>query len=205
VLAIVALGGEDGGGDGAASGTTTSAGAGTPPASAAAASSLLSVLVPTEIAESCTTVDVPTRNAVETDTCTPPPNAPNDYPDDLRLDFYSNARLLETGYRRAQQGLKAIRCGTILGQQEWFHPTEKQGGRRNCFLDSAGRFVVVWTHEKLGSPDHVDMVGIAQESGRDPTTFRSWWNAVNDAIGKCRPKASSEVCEATIQKLAPQS
>ena len=49
-------------------------------------------------------------------------------------------------------------------------------------------FVVVWTHEKLGADDHVDMLGIAPEPGRAPTTFASWWNGVNDYIGKCRPK-----------------
>ena len=203
-LVIVATGG-DGGSKAAGTGATTGTGTGSPPPGTAAAGNLLSVLVPTEIAHSCKTLDVPTQNAVETDTCEPPPTAPTDYPDELNLDFYPNAQLLEQGFERAKQGLKPIRCGTILGEREWFHPTGKQGGRRECFLDAEGRFVIVWTHEKLGSEDHVDMVGIAKEPGRDPTTFKSWWSAVNDAIGKCRPKASTAECLATIQKLVPKS
>ncbi|MGE5274354.1 MAG: serine/threonine-protein kinase [Verrucomicrobiota bacterium] len=204
-LIIVATGGGGGSSDKAAGTGTTGTGTGSTPAGTAAAGNLLSVLAPTEIAHSCKTLDVPTQNAVETDICEPPPSAPTDYPDELRLDFYPNAQLLEKGYERAEQGLKAARCGTILGEREWFHPTGKQGGRRECFLDAKGRFVIVWTHEKLGSEDHVDMVGIAKEPGRDPTTFKSWWSAVNDAIGKCRPKASTEACLATIQKLVPKS
>jgi hypothetical protein len=61
--------------------------------------------------------------------------------------------------------------------------------------------VIVWTHEKLGSPDHVDTVGVAREPGRSPSLFRSWWNAVNDDVGKCRPKVSERACLDAIAKV----
>ena len=64
-----------------------------------------------------------------------------------------------------------------------------------------GNFVIVWTHEKLGSTDHVDMLGTATEPGRAPTIVGGWWNSLNDSIGKCRPKVSEELCLATIARI----
>jgi hypothetical protein len=113
--------------------------------------------------------------------------------------------VLEAAYEERQKGLNPASCGSTLGEREWFHPTGKLGGRRQCFLDSSGRFVIVWTHEKLGSDDHVDMLETATEPGRAPTGFRGWWNAVNDHVGVCRPEIAFETCEATIKKIVPSS
>jgi protein kinase-like protein len=166
------------------------------------ADTLLSVVTPSQIAKECTTASVPTQGAVETDNCVPPANAPTNVPNELQLDFYPNAQALEQAYQERQKGLTPAHCGATLGERVWFHPTGKRGGRRLCFNDPQGRFVVVWTHEKLGSDDHVDMLGDAREPGRAPTTFQSWWGSVNDFIGKCRPKGAEDTCLATIKKLS---
>jgi hypothetical protein len=47
----------------------------------------------------------------------------------------------------------------------------------------------------------VDMLGTATEPGRAPTIVGSWWNALNDSIGKCRPKVSEELCLDTISRI----
>ena len=81
------------------------------------------------------------------------------------------------------------------------HSTGKLGGRRFCFIDQYGNYVIVWTHEKRGSDDHVDMLGTATEPGRAPTTFASWWTPLKDFIGKCRPQVSEELCLDTIEQI----
>ena len=93
-------------------------------------------------------------------------------------------------------------CGTVVGERVWIHTaTGKRGGRRYCATNADGDFTVIWTHEKLGAPDHTETLGIASEPGRSPTLFQSWWNGANDNIGKCRPKASEEDCFDAINKL----
>ena len=64
--------------------------------------------------------------------------------------------------------------------------------------------MIVWTHEKLGSEDHVDMLGTAREPSRSPTIFAGWWNSVNDFIGKCRQLVAEHTCLAVIQAVTGQ-
>ena len=60
----------------------------------------------------------------------------------------------------------------------------KPGGRRFCYFD--GNFaVMVWAHEKLGQPTHVDFLGIAREGGSDHARLYSWWNFWIHLMGKC--------------------
>ena len=90
----------------------------------------------------------------------------------------------------------------MSGERVWIHTaTGKRGGRRVCGANAKGDFTVVWTHEKLGAPDHTETLGIASEAGRSPVLFRSWWNSANDNIGKCRPQASEQDCLDAIEKL----
>ena len=179
-------------------GATTGQKSGVAPADA-----LLDVVVPSQIAKNCTTRTVPSVGAVETNDCPAPPTAPAAEPDELQLDFYANAQARDAAYQQHQQGLTPAKCGTTSGDRVWFHTsTGKRGGRRACFIDSRGRFVIVWTHEKLGSDDHVDTVGTAREPGRNPATFRGWWASLGGKIGKCRDKVPADKCFATIQALA---
>ena len=88
------------------------------------------------------------------------------------------------------------------GGRTCLDPPDREAGRSVfCHQDAKGNFVIVWTHEKLGSTDHVDMLGTATEPGRAPTIVGGWWNSLNDSIGKCRPKVSEELCLATIARI----
>ncbi len=170
---------------------------------APAPTTLLEVLVPTQIAKGCTTAAQPAPGAVETNDCTPTEGAPTSAPNEFQLSFFSDAVALDAAYKAAKDSLTESTCAGSAGERVWIHlATGKRGGRRDCGTDSDSNFVIVWTHEKIGAPDHVDMLGVAREPGRSPTTFTSWWAAVNDNIGKCRPKVSEESCTATITEIA---
>jgi hypothetical protein len=218
VLAIVLAGGGDddpaaapAGGDTA---TETVGGAADPtatgadtteaptPTEPAAPSSLLEVLVPSQIAASCTPSTTPREGAVETNTCVPTEGAPTSSPNEVELSFFPDAESLERAYAGVREGAEPTSCGGTVGERVWIHPaTGQRGGRRVCQVDGSGEFVIVWTHEKLGAADHVNMLGVAREPGRSPTTFQSWWAAVNDNLGKCRPKVSEETCSESIQSF----
>jgi hypothetical protein len=194
----VLLGGDDD--DGGSANPAPPAAPGTPSANGSP-ETLLEVLVPSEIAASCTTESAPTAPAVESEACLPPETATSAYPNDLELHFFANASRLDAAYTKAKEGITPARCGLTLGERTWIHQaTGLRGGRRVCYVDGEDRFVVVWTHEKLGSDDHVDMLGIAREPGRAPTTF-GWWESLKDSIGKCRPRGSEVECFTTIQNV----
>jgi hypothetical protein len=164
--------------------------------------SLLSFVVPTQDSQGCTKLATARAPAVETYTCTPSENAASSDPDELELSFYANADSLEQAYESAKSSITEGACGSVAGERVWIHTaTGKRGGRRICGTNSDGDFTIVWTHEKLGAPDHAETLGIATEPGRSPTLFRSWWNGSNDNIGKCRPKASEQDCNDAIAKL----
>ena len=93
-------------------------------------------------------------------------------------------------------------CGDTKGQKTWIHKsTGKTGGVRVCGSADNGDSMVVWTHEKLGNYDHVDMLGVARASGRGANLYRSWWGAIKDDVGKCRPLLPTNICNATVQKF----
>jgi serine/threonine-protein kinase len=198
---VILLAGDD---DKDTTGTTTQQTTGTtPPPAPAEPTSLLEVLTPTQIAKGCTTSGTPAAGAVETNTCTPTEGAPTSHPNEFELTFFGDAVPLEASYNAVKNSLDEAACGGSAGERVWIHEqTGKRGGRRFCGVDDNGNFVVVWTHEKIGAPDHVDMLGTAREPGRSPTTFNSWWQAVNDNLGKCRPKVSEESCTKTINTIA---
>ena len=84
-------------------------------------------------------------------------------------------------------------CGDTRGEKTWIHlSTGKTGGVRVCGSADNGDSMVMWTHEKLGNFDHVDMLGVARASGRGANLFRSWWGAIKDDVGKCRPLLPDE-------------
>ena len=186
--------------------STAVSSAGTPTV-APEASNLLSVLVPSQVAKECTAQGAPDNGAVETDVCLSAPTDPTSQPNAFRLSFYPRAQALLRAYGReyAQArgaGNSLVKCGSSpAGERAWIHPTGKQGGRFFCHQDAKGNFVIVWTHEKRGSKDHVDMLGTATEPGRFPTIVGGWWNSLNDSIGKCRPKVSEELCFDSIASI----
>jgi serine/threonine-protein kinase len=189
IAAAVLTSGDD------SSGSPTTTGAGE-------ATTLIGAVVPNAVSRGCTKAAEPANAAAETYNCTPTENDPTSYPDQLQISFYTSGAQLAEGYEEAIDGLTPSACGNVVGERAWIHvATGKRGGRRTCFQDDENRSVIVWTHEKLGSPDHVDTLGIALEGGRSPTLFRSYWNAVNDDIGKCRPRVAEQACLDAIAKL----
>jgi hypothetical protein len=159
---------------------------------------LLDVLVPTQIARTCTEVNSTVPGAVEEAECNAQVGAPTSAANQFTLTFFAGAEDLDRAYRNAKVGVTLAPCGSTTGERAWIHQaTGKRGGRRFCSVDG-NEFTVVWTHEKLGSPDHVDMLGVAHEPGRAPALVSGWWNAVNDNLGKCRPAVSEEECNAAI-------
>ena len=154
--------------------------------------------MPTQIAKTCTDVSSPIPGAVEEAECNAAEGAATSAANEFTLTFFGGADDLERAYRNAKAGVTAAPCGSTTGERAWIHQaTGKRGGRRFCYADG-NEFTIVWTHEKLGSDDHVDMLGVAREPGRAPDLVAGWWNAVNDNLGKCRPAVSEEECFAAI-------
>jgi tRNA A-37 threonylcarbamoyl transferase component Bud32 len=168
---------------------------------------LLSVLAPSQVAKECTPQKTRAKDALETNLCVSTPADPTSQPDQFQFSFYRSSQALLHAYGQVLKQARGtnsavVGCGSAPpGERPWLHPTGKRGGRFFCYQDKKGNFVIVWTHEKLGSDDHVDMLGSATEPGRAPTIVGGWWNSLNDSIGKCRPTVSQELCLDTISRI----
>jgi serine/threonine-protein kinase len=168
---------------------------------------LLSALAPSQVAKECTPQSPRAKDALETNLCVSAPTDPTSQPDQFQFSFYRSSQALLHAYGRVLEQARGtngavVGCGSAPpGERAWLHPTGKRGGRFFCYQDKKGNFVIVWTHEKLGSDDHVDMLGSATEPGRAPTIVGGWWNSLNDSIGKCRPTISKELCLNTISRI----
>jgi hypothetical protein len=200
VLALVLSGG---GGNSAASTQTTqqTTQQTTPQTTGAVAPvSLLSALMPTGIAAECKTKATASYGAVETELCQPPANAPTSFPQAFSFSFFRSRAALRRAYKGVKSTLAVGFCGDTRGEKPWIHlSTGKTGGVRICGNTASGDSMIVWTHEKLGNYDHVDMLGVARTPNRGANLFRSWWGAVKDDVGKCRPLLATNVCYATVK------
>jgi hypothetical protein len=193
--ALALTGGDDNGG------TNTGATGGTGTGGEA---TLISAIVPTQIAATCSASEV--TGTVEAYSCPPAAGANARVPNELELQFFDSSVTLAAAYDAAKDESGAADVeGTCTrdvfqGEGEWLHPDGKEGGQRFCFV--ANDAVIIWTHEKLGSTTHVDMLGIAREPGRGVTSgLFTWWNALNDDIGKCRGGIDPDTCEETIEQV----
>jgi tRNA A-37 threonylcarbamoyl transferase component Bud32 len=173
-----------------------------------APTTLRDALLPTGVARYCKVQSTAEKGAVETDTCSSPASAPSAYPDKFTLSFYPSASARKAAYEQAKKGVRVLNCGGVSGQSKWVHQADgKTGGLVVCGIDKqTGDSTIAWSHEKLGNPTHVDMVGIALEPGRGTSMFRSWWKPVagstaNSALGKCRPALSEAACNAIVTKF----
>jgi hypothetical protein len=211
IALVIVLGGDSGDGDNTASSTpTVPVTTATDPGTGTGTATLASVLVPTQIAKECKERAQPISGALATDDCTSPPSAKVSDPDEFEFSFFPGTQALLQEYRRlltdarggAGQSKPLAKCGSnAAGQESWVHPTGKLGGKRFCYTDDKGNYTIVWTHEKRGSADHVDTLGIAREPGRSPTIYSSWWSSAKDFMGKCRPQVSQQLCLETIQTV----
>ena len=112
-------------------GQTTGGQTGTTPAEPE--NSLLDVLVPTQIARSCTEVNSTIPGAVEEAECNAEVGAPTSAANEFTLTFFSGAEDLDRAYRNAKVGVTLAPCGSTTGERAWIHQaTGKRGGRRFC-------------------------------------------------------------------------
>ena len=166
----------------------------------AAPVALLAALMPSGIAAQCKTQATASYDAVETELCHPPANAPTSFPTEFSFSFFRSDAALRASYDSLKSKLVIGDCGGTVGQKAWIHlSTGKTGGVRVCGNADNGDSMILWTHERLGNLDHVDMLGVARTPSRGANLFRSWWNAIKDDVGKCRPLLAKNVCYATTR------
>jgi serine/threonine-protein kinase len=163
-----------------------------PPAQPAQAAGLVS-LIPTPIFKnSCSIQAAPlVHGAVQSAVCSPPASPGSTfYPDRWEVSIFASAAALRSAYEelRQQQGVRQDfgRCDATSwgGEGAWVHGPGKPGGRRFCYFDGNAS-VIVWTHEKLGQPTHIDMLGIARLDSTDHPSLFNWWRFWHHRIGKC--------------------
>jgi serine/threonine-protein kinase len=169
---------------------------------------LLDVLVPSQIASTCTKTTVP--NTIAAYSCTPPSGAPAQVPNDLQMAFYKDKAARESAYQTAiddtgaEQAEGKCTATDFGGEGIWKHPDKKIGGSRFCYI--TGEAGIVWTHEKNGNPLHVDMVATAREPGRGVQAgLFQWWASLRDFIGKCRQSLNETTCTDTIKQITGQA
>src|SRR6266540_1601000 len=170
--------------------TTVSTGPATTAGTGVPAKVGLAGVVPTDIFKYCK--KGPTApGAVETAVCAPRPGAGGGYhPDSWTLSIYPNAAALHQAYDRLRRendiGRNLGQCSGVAwgGEGAWEHGPGKPGGRRLCYF--AGNVaVIVWTHEKLGQPSHIDTLATARAGGSDHSSLFSWFRFWHHRLGKC--------------------
>ena len=146
----------------------------------------LDVLVPPRLWEDCHVQTVAEQSATQTAVCLPP----SGLPDRWEISMYPSGAALRAAYA-AQLGLhgdverNSGRCTAFSwgGERPWQHGPGKPGGRIFCYFDGNDA-VVVWTHERVGQPNHRDILVEARESGSDHADLTRWWRPWHHQIGK---------------------
>jgi len=135
------------------------------------------------------------NSARETASCSAPAGATKFWPDTWTFSLYPSTPALLAAYNalRNQNGVGKDfgRCDrtTWAGEGAWLHNPDpgaqpKPGGRRFCYFQG-NVAVVVWMHEKLAQPNHIDMLGIARASGSDHFNLFGWYAFWHHTVGKC--------------------
>jgi Adenylate and Guanylate cyclase catalytic domain len=159
------------------------------PASEAPAADVLALIPPT-LRRTCLQQPVPDIGAAETGVC-PAPKARNGgfSPDRWQVSIYPNGAAMKKAYE-AERRRQSIRrdtgtCNSLSwgGEGPWSHGPGKPGGRRLCYFDGDDA-VIVWTHERLGQPNHRDILATAREGGSDHARLFRWWTYAHHLIGK---------------------
>jgi hypothetical protein len=150
----------------------------------------LAGVVPKPIFKYCTNA-AKAPGAAQTVTCSPPAAAGGTYyPNSWQLSLYPSAAALRSAYDALRHnndiGANFGRCSGIEwgGEAGWAHGPGKPGGREFCYFDG-NVAVIVWTHEKLGQPSHIDLLGIARSNGSDHSNLFNWFRFWHHRIGKC--------------------
>ena len=148
-------------------------------------SSVASV-VPEAIWQDCVLAGVPTPPADETAVCDPIGGTPERW----EISSYRDGGVLKAAYRRELARHPEIRrdsgqCSALTwgGEGVWTHGPGKPAGRFFCYFDGNDA-VIVWTHERLNQPSHLDVMAMARESGSDHPGLTRWWRPWHHVIGK---------------------
>jgi len=146
----------------------------------------LDALVPAVLWRDCHVQTVPEPGASQTAVCLPASGLPDrweisEYPSAERLgEAYAEQLRVRPDVPRDKGKCNAFSWG---GERAWLHGPGKPGGRVFCYFDGNDA-VVVWTHERLGQPNHKDILAIASESGSDHAGLTRWWRPWHHEIGK---------------------
>jgi hypothetical protein len=124
--------------------------------------------------------------ADETAVCVPPTGVP----DRWEISRYPNGLALAAAYRsevgkRADIKRDSGKCNAFVwgGENAWQHGVNKPGGRVFCYFDGNDA-VIVWTHERLAQPTHLDILLSAREGGSDHAGLTRWWRPWHHQMGK---------------------
>jgi hypothetical protein len=151
-------------------------------------------VIPKPLLEYCKE-SAPINDAAQTATCTAPQGGTTFWPDSWSFSLYPSTSAALKAYNalRSQNGIGSNfgRCDRTSwsGEGAWLHNPEagaapKPGGRRFCYFQG-NVAVIVWLHEKLAQPNHIDMIGIAQASGSDHFNLYGWYSFWHHTVGKC--------------------
>jgi hypothetical protein len=149
----------------------------------------LASLVETPLWKHCNLLATPKEGALESAICPGPSGVSDFFPDQWEVSSYPNAAALAAAYEAARKagnvGQAAGRCdgSSWGGNGPWAHGPGKPGGHRLCYF-TGNDAVIVWTHEKLGQPNHLDVLALAREGGSDHARLFNWWRFWHHRIGK---------------------
>ena len=150
---------------------------------------VLAALVPEPAWATCQIQAVADPGADQTAVCVQPADSTKRMPDRWQISLYPNGKSLRAAYETIRENHDIVRgegtCNGLSwgGEDTWEHGPGRPGGRKLCYFEGDDA-VIVWLHEKLGQPDHRDVLGIARESGSDHAGLFLWWKPWHHRIGK---------------------
>ena len=146
-------------------------------------------LIPTSLRKPCVKQLAADIGAVATAVCVQPQGATGFYPDRWQVSVFPSGAAVRAAYdaelRRQKLSPNSGKCTSLSwgGEGPWAHGPGKPGGRRLCYFDGDDA-VIVWTHERLGQPNHRDILAIAREGGADHVRLIGWWTYAHLLFGK---------------------
>ena len=150
---------------------------------------VLATLVPEPAWATCQIQAVADPGADQTAVCVQPADSTKRMPDRWQISVYPNGKSLRDAYETIRENHDIVRgegtCNGLSwgGEDTWEHGPGRPGGRKLCYFEGDDA-VIVWLHERLGQPDHRDVLGIARESGGDHAGLFLWWKPWHHRIGK---------------------
>jgi class 3 adenylate cyclase len=157
-----------------------------PPTNEEVVATDLASVTPAAIWKDCRVQTVPNPRADETAVCVPSTGMP----DRWEISRYPNGLALAAAYRselgkRSDIKRGSGKCNAFVwgGELQWQHGVNKPGGHVFCYFDGNDA-VIVWTHERLAQPTHLDILVSAREGGSDHAGLTRWWRPWHHQIGK---------------------